>query len=542
MTVMSSPLPAVLKRDVVNEATRPSGKVRCAGCHKDFPRPHTHVDHVVPEWKAPERAHDRDNLQVLCAPPAGGGCHQAKTSREARQRARRAGRRAWTPTRLVLPLILIFAALSTLGYLLVKIGGGDLDAYADQVVFRYLWWLNLVVVSLLAWRPLVGLGKWWLTSTAREPSATAQPAVAAPPVDPAVKAELRIAAAAREQMPSVKGTVTVSNLVYEGERLMSFVVAYPDTGAPDHQAEWRVSFMERITAKLGEARWLPAWQTDLDVVKIRRRPDLAPVVPHPGFPADKPWYLIPVADEVSYDLRVTSHLLIVGATNAGKTALMRAIIMSFLHSARHGDAKVWLGDPKLIEMLGFRDAVGVGTLATTDEALWDLALDTKAEMMRRYAMIEAGEAVEEDFPPLLVLIDEYEDYVDRMETYFITSGKKKSGMKCPAILAMKSVLRMARRCRIHLVIGTQRPDAVWFGGNARDNLQGRACVGMATAELSRMCFGDSSYGRDVPITLKGRTTFQIGDGAPVEEQAYWVPDPHKATSSADLAILVRLGQ
>ncbi len=542
---MSSTLPAALKRDVIDEATRPDGKVRCASCRKHFPRPHVQVDHIEPEWLAPDKAHDRDNLQVLCAPPSTRGCHAEKTAREARQRARRARRSEWSPLRLVAPAILTYSIVMALGFGVVALGGGDTGAFVSDIALGpYLWGMVGFLALLFALRPLTALVKWWLGAEARTPSKPAEPAVAPPPVDPSVRMKARIEAAAREAVKSTKGVVSVADLALDDSgRLLSFDVHYDDTGAPDHSGEWRVGFMEMITAKIDDGRWLATWQTGNDLVKIRRRPDLAARIPHPGFAADKPWYLIPVANEVTYDLRVTSHILVVGATLAGKTSLMRSIIESLLHAARHGDAQVWLGDPKLIELMAYRKREGVGRLATSDEDLWDLAIDTHAEMMRRYGMIEREEATEDDFPPLLVFIDEYEEYVRRMEDYFITSGKKtKAGMKCTAVQAMKSVLAMARKCRIHIVIGTQRPDSSWFGGAARDNLQGRACVGAATAELSRMCFGDSSYGRDVPMKLKGRTTFQIGDGKPVEDQAWWTPDARRLEFAGDDAILARLGQ
>ena len=74
----------------------------------------------------------------------------------------------------------------------------------------------------------------------------------------------------------------------------------------------------------------------------------------------------------------------------------------------------------------------------------------------------------------------------------------------------------------------------------------RATVGAIDAVRALMMYGDSSVGRDIPSSAKGRATVQIGDGEPVEVQTYWVPDPADAdpyynNTPEDWATLVRLG-
>ncbi len=322
--------------------------------------------------------------------------------------------------------------------------------------------------------------------------------------------------------------------------LQAFTLSYADTGFADHKDDAQVDLVEKISAKIG-GRWKATWDTERDLVHFERRPDLPPSVPHPGLPADRPWHLIPFADDMAFDLTVTSHILIIGKTNSGKTALMRSIIAAFCDSAARGQATLRLGDPKRVELIGFRDWPGVDQVATTDISLWNLAVEAKAEMERRFSLFEECGTSLESHQPLLLLIDEYEEYVRRMDVFWTTPDcpqPKKSGQKNPALEAMKSVLSMARKARIHVVIGTQRPDASWFGGSARDNLQGRAGVGPLSADAARMLFGTSVYGRDVPFTAKGRTTVQYGDDEPTECQAWWTPDP--SDPGSDRAVLNRL--
>jgi 5-methylcytosine-specific restriction endonuclease McrA len=46
----------------------------CAQCGDDGD---FELDHIEPIWRAPDRARDDTNLQILCTP-----CHKAKTARE----------------------------------------------------------------------------------------------------------------------------------------------------------------------------------------------------------------------------------------------------------------------------------------------------------------------------------------------------------------------------------------------------------------------------------------------------------------------------
>lgn len=61
------------RRSLREEIERRDGsQCRLCGCGGPFD-----LDHVEPLWKAPHRALDRANLQVLCRP-----CHRRKTAAE----------------------------------------------------------------------------------------------------------------------------------------------------------------------------------------------------------------------------------------------------------------------------------------------------------------------------------------------------------------------------------------------------------------------------------------------------------------------------
>ena len=505
---MSSPLPQELKDEFDALWKDRKGRYRCVDCGRKFPRAGIHIDHIKPEFERPDLAFVLENLAPRCIED-----HKIKTAKEAKRWARQRSKRPLP----VLPLALMAAGLFGLRYVL------------PSVVPSWLPWAPVALaVALVASVAL----RWW----GRQGQAPAEPHEAASPGEDPLRAR---AAEAARTVVSAKGEVVVEGTVPD-----DFTIRYSGTGFEDHKDDKRLEMVSYVSGKLG-ARLLPSWDAPNDTVRLRKRPTLPSKVEHPGFPADRPWWIIPIGASTELNLKVTSHILVTGVTNSGKTVVIRDIIEAFIDSGRRHGAKVRLGDPKMIELLGFRDLAGVEEVATSDEELWDLALDTKAEMDRRYTAFRDRGVPLDSHDPLLLVIDEYEEYVRRMKSYWPTLDKedplaKKPGMENPALEAMKSVLAMARKGHIHVVIGTQRPDAAWFGGNARDNLQGRVGVGRLGQDAARMAFGTSEHGRDVPASAKGRITVQNGNEDVFEDQAYWVPDRIEALSDADERILERL--
>ncbi len=511
---VSSQLPSSLKAefDAIHRDRR--GRYRCSHCRDKFPRAGINIDHRKPEFERPDLAFDIRNLDPLCLT-----CHKAKTAKEARRRARRRHRPRY------LQRLVGLAA----GLYLIRYGFDDLGAPTP----RELDWAIWAVAGLTLALSVLNVVLWWHRKA--RPNSELQGAA-----ERVVDLTSRATEAARAVV-GARGEVVVS-----GDVPADFTVRYSGTGFEDHKDDKRLELVSYLSGKLG-ARLVPAWDAANDTVRLRRRPDLPARVEHPGFAADRPWFVIPLGERAAINLKVTSHVLITGVTNSGKTVVIRSIIEAFIDSGRRHGAKVRLGDPKMIELLGFRGLAGVEEIATSDEELWDLALDTKAEMDRRYTAFRDRGVPLDSHDPMLLVIDEYEEYVRRMKAYWPTLDKedplaKKPGMENPALEAMKSVLAMARKGHIHVVIGTQRPDAAWFGGSARDNLQGRVGVGRLTGDAARMAFGSSEFGRDVPATAKGRITVQNGDEEVFEDQAYWVPDRIEDLRVADLAILDRLSE
>jgi energy-coupling factor transporter ATP-binding protein EcfA2 len=522
--------------DLAQHRTKPY-LYQCADCRKYFSLNAVNIDHIIRESEStPEQRTDPGNLQVLCNPKRStriNSCHKKKNAREAAAEARRNRiPYRWTPS-------LMYGSAS------IILGGYTWESVFQHDEARAQEWLLWSGVTIGATFSTYLVQKGWRRRRPRR-SISPEPV----PQDEPGQEQLdttRIVMAAREII-GAKGTVAVKDV----DGLDAFTLIYADTGFADHEDEKRFDLLNKIQAKIG-GRWRPVWDTMRDRVRFTRRPELARMIRHPGLPPERAWNILPVAPGVSFDLKVTPHILIVGTTGAGKTALMRTIIVAVADSAaREKNTELILADPKRIEMPGFRGFAGVRSIVSESEDLWDMAFDLEREMNDRTRLVLAGKAKPGDFKRIIVVIDEYEQFFKRMFRHWTTAldedGKplKKAGQKVPgAIDCIQSVLSMARRVNIHLIIGTQSPDSAWFGGTGtRENLSGRAAVGPVDQYRAKMMFDDSSVGRDIPIEFKGRTTIQVGNGLPEEIQVYFTPDPFdpdEDNTAEDWATLLRLG-
>jgi len=68
---------------------------------------------------------------------------------------------------------------------------------------------------------------------------------------------------------------------------------------------------------------------------------------------------------------------------------------------------IWMCDPKTVEFIGLRRWPNVQIVATSVADMVVVVLRAQQEMERRYAMVEAEQADDDEFEPLVVVLDEY---------------------------------------------------------------------------------------------------------------------------------------
>lgn len=235
-----------------------------------------------------------------------------------------------------------------------------------------------------------------------------------------------------------------------------------------------------------------------------------------------------------------SHLYLAGrhCIPTHNTVLMNGVVMELAFR----DWPVWICDPKRIEFLGMRGWPNVQIVATSVPEQVVVIYKAWEEMERRYAQIEAGEASEDDFEPLIVVLDEYRDFYGIVAEWY--AGIKITGMpaRCPVLEKVSSIVRKGRSARVHLILGTQRPDADVLGGEMRDNFGTRISLGPLSPQGAMMMWENPHLGVSLPRGIAGRATAVSDDSRPLEVQAYWTPDPRRAAHAAHQADLDLLEQ
>lgn len=198
-----------------------------------------------------------------------------------------------------------------------------------------------------------------------------------------------------------------------------------------------------------------------------------------------------IANEVFIaDLATMPHLLIAGATGAGKSVCINVIISSLLYACSPDKVKFVMIDPKRVELFHYQQLrnhflvrfPGIEEQIITDpqKAVYALKCVVK-EMELRYECLEkAGvrnigdynrRLPEEAIPYLVVVIDELADLM-------ITAGRE---VEEPII----RIAQLARAVGIHLIVATQRPSVDVITGIIKANFPSRIAFQVASRVDSR---------------------------------------------------------
>jgi S-DNA-T family DNA segregation ATPase FtsK/SpoIIIE len=204
-----------------------------------------------------------------------------------------------------------------------------------------------------------------------------------------------------------------------------------------------------------------------------------------------------IANEVYIaDLASMPHLLIAGATGAGKSVCINVIISSLLYACSPDKVKFVMIDPKRVELFQYQHLKnhflmrfpGIEEQIITDpqKAVYALRCVVK-EMELRYETLEkAGvrnigdlnrRLPEEALPYIVVVIDELADLM-------ITAGRE---VEEPII----RIAQLARAVGIHLIVATQRPSVDVITGIIKANFPSRIAFQVASRVDSRTILDSS---------------------------------------------------
>ena len=231
--------------------------------------------------------------------------------------------------------------------------------------------------------------------------------------------------------------------------------------------------------------------------------------------------------------------MVVGRTGSGKTITILGVVTEV---ARRG-WRVHIVDPKRIEFLGMRSWPNVQIVATTVLDQVAVILNAWRTMEDRYLAIEAGLADERDFEPLVLVLDELCDLYAALNEWWAEVKRPGLPTRCPVFEKIASLARKGRTARVHLILGTQRPDADFLTGEMRDNFAARVSQGPLSPQGAMMMWESATIGVGLPRKVAGRATAVGVDDQPVEVQTLWTPDPRRARRdevAEDLEILAAL--
>ena len=202
------------------------------------------------------------------------------------------------------------------------------------------------------------------------------------------------------------------------------------------------------------------------------------------------------------DLATTPHLLIAGATGAGKSSGINCIITSLLMRTTPDQVRLILIDPKQVEMGQYNRLPHLLTQPVTNPKKAANALGWAVkEMERRYdllsevgfrdiggynAAFDRGELDRRDARPSSAIVDRSHE---RLPYIVVVVDELNDLMMVAARDVEESITRIAQKARavgIHLIVATQRPSVNVITGVIKANIPARIAFAVSSLTDSRV--------------------------------------------------------
>ncbi|MCC6145120.1 MAG: DNA translocase FtsK [Candidatus Hydrogenedentes bacterium] len=262
------------------------------------------------------------------------------------------------------------------------------------------------------------------------------------------------------------------------------------------------------------------------------------------FSRDKGALTLALGKDIAGDVQVANlatmpHLLVAGATGAGKTVCVKALLASLLFVKTPAELQLMLIDPKMVELSIFNDIPHLITPVVTDPKKASASLNWLInEMEERYRLfahlrvrnievynesVENGEIEVEDgeeggesnsmdvirkLPYIVCIIDELADLM-------MLARAEVEG-------SIARLAQLARAVGIHLIIATQRPSVDVLTGVIKANFPARVSFQVSSRVDSR-CILDE-IGAERLIGMGDLLYLPAGQSKPTRIQGAFVSD------------------
>lgn len=196
--------------------------------------------------------------------------------------------------------------------------------------------------------------------------------------------------------------------------------------------------------------------------------------------------------EINFSSSDTPHLLIAGATGAGKSVALETILHGLCELKSPDQLQLHLVDGKGTELVDFEDKPHVaGSIGSWPEDAIQVLEGAVAEMTDRYQnkfrpqrtknLVDYNKVVDADqrLPWWLVVLDEYAD---------LTSD---SDERRQIEDALKRIAQKGRAAGIHLIVSTQKPTAEVLSTVIRSNLPSQLALRVRDASDSRIILDEA---------------------------------------------------
>ena len=203
----------------------------------------------------------------------------------------------------------------------------------------------------------------------------------------------------------------------------------------------------------------------------------------------------PEGKDIIKDISELPHLLVGGSTGSGKTVFLFTMLAALLKTHRTADELQLVlsssGLEDFIHFEGLPHLVGGTIISDAKEATELIKNVVFTEFERRERILaearvanisQYNQKFEKKLAPMVVVIDEFADLADQLET-----KKDKEAFFTP----VKRIAQIGRKRGIHLVLCTQRPAATLVPSNIKSQLTGRLALRVNDANSSRMILEES---------------------------------------------------